>query len=156
MASEEVTGDIRAVYLEALGLAAVLMGQSHVMEHRACIKQFGIESEPTALACQSAPVIDAARMVKEQRRFVVPHHLHDFARELAVGNSDSREIDIHCNIDIHWNVSCQLAHAGLFSCGGQCRRSGNQPELDWNKMFSSSASMLILYCFLRYQTHVDE
>ena len=25
-------------------LAAVLVGQAHVVEHRACIKQFGIES----------------------------------------------------------------------------------------------------------------
>src|SRR5437899_13022847 len=91
---------IRAVDLEALGLAAVLMGQAHVVEHRACIKQFGIESESATLACQSAPVIDAARVVKQQRRFGVPHQLRDFARELAVGNSDSREIDIHC-IEIH-------------------------------------------------------
>src|SRR5258705_3598815 len=42
------------------------MGQAHVVEHRACIKQFGIESESATLARQSAPVIDAARMVKEQ------------------------------------------------------------------------------------------
>src|SRR5882757_5559842 len=49
VASEEVTGDIRAVDLEPLGWAAVLMGQAHVVEHRARIKQLGIESEPATL-----------------------------------------------------------------------------------------------------------
>jgi hypothetical protein len=40
-------------------------------------------------------------MVKEQRRFGIPHQLRYFARELAVGNSDSRKIDIGFKIDIH-------------------------------------------------------
>jgi hypothetical protein len=40
-------------------------------------------------------------MVKEQRRFGVPHQLRYFAGELAVGNSDSRKIDIGFEIDIH-------------------------------------------------------
>jgi len=35
-------------------------------------------------------------MVKEQRRFGVPHQLHYFPSELTVGNSDRRKIDIHC------------------------------------------------------------
>ena len=63
MASQKVAGDIRAVNFEALIHAAVLMGQAHVVKHRACIKQFGIESYPAMLASQSAPVIDAARMM---------------------------------------------------------------------------------------------
>jgi len=66
VASQEVRGGICAVNLEAFLRAAVLMGQAHVVEHRACIKQFGIESEAATLARQSAPVIGAARMVKEQ------------------------------------------------------------------------------------------
>jgi hypothetical protein len=44
VASQEVTGDIRAANFEPLIRAAVLMGQAHVVEHRACIQQFGIES----------------------------------------------------------------------------------------------------------------
>src|SRR6202158_5886250 len=95
VASQEVTGGIRAVNFEALIRAAVLIGQAHIMEHRACIKRFGIESESATLACQSAPVVDAARMVKEQRRFGVPHQPHYFASELAIGNSDPPKIDIH-------------------------------------------------------------
>jgi hypothetical protein len=106
VASEEVTGDIRPVDLETLGLAAVLIGQAHVMEHRARIKQFGIESETAMVSCQSAPVIDAARMVKEQRRFVVLYQLSYFVRELAVGNYDSRKIGIHRKIDRHYTSSC--------------------------------------------------
>jgi len=38
---------------------AVLARQAHVVEHRTCIKQLGIESEPATLAGQSGPVIDA-------------------------------------------------------------------------------------------------
>jgi hypothetical protein len=44
VASQEVPGDIRAVDFEAMIRAAVLMGQAHVVEHRACIEQLGIES----------------------------------------------------------------------------------------------------------------
>ncbi len=101
VASEEVTRGIRAIDFESLGLAAVLMGQAHIVEHRACIKQFGIEFESATLACQSAPVIDAARMVKQQRRFGVADQLRCFAREFAVRNSDSSKIDIGIKIDIH-------------------------------------------------------
>jgi len=55
VASQEVTGGIRAVNFEALIRAAVLIGKAHIMEHRACIKQFGIKSESATLACQSTP-----------------------------------------------------------------------------------------------------
>src|ERR1700730_2896402 len=96
-----VTGGIFAVNLEAFLRAAVLMRQAHVVEHRACIKQFGIESQSATLACQSPPVIDAARMVKQQRRFGVLYQFSDFASELTVGNSDSCKINIHLKIDIH-------------------------------------------------------
>src|ERR1700688_4496737 len=101
VASQEVTGGICAVNLEAFLRAAMLMRQAHVVEHRACIKQFGIEFESATLACQSAPVIDAARMVKQQRRFDVADQLRCFAREGAVRNSDSSKIDIGFKIGVH-------------------------------------------------------
>jgi len=41
VASQEITGGICTVNLEALLRGAVLVGQAHVVEHRACIKQFG-------------------------------------------------------------------------------------------------------------------
>src|SRR6202030_2269554 len=94
--AQEVAGGVCTVDFETLMGGAVLMGKPHVVKHRSCIKQFGIESESATLACQSAPVVDAARMVKEQRRFGVPHQLHYVASELAVGNSDPLKIDIHC------------------------------------------------------------
>ena len=50
-ASQEITGGICAVNLEAFLRGAVLMRQAHVVEHRACIKQFGIESQSATLAC---------------------------------------------------------------------------------------------------------
>jgi hypothetical protein len=97
-ASQEVPGDIRAIDFEAMIRAAMLMGQAHVEEHRACTEQFGIEAQSATLACQSSPVVDAARMVKQQRRFGIPHQIRYFAREFAVGNSDSRKIDNGLNI----------------------------------------------------------
>src|SRR5260370_2723927 len=109
VASQEVTGGICAVNLEAFLPGAVLMRQAHVVEHRACIKQFGIESQSATLACQSAPVIDAARMVKQQRGFGVPHQLRYFTRELAVGNFDSRKIDIDFKIGIHCTSPSDLS-----------------------------------------------
>src|ERR1700730_3798237 len=89
MASQEVTGGICAVNLEAFLRGWLLMPQAHVVEHRACIKQFGIDPQSATLACQSAPVIDAARMVKEQRGLGVSHQFLYFASELAVRNSGS-------------------------------------------------------------------
>ena len=56
VASQEVTGGICAVNLEAFLRGAVLMRQAHVVEHRACIKQFGIESQSATLASKGAPV----------------------------------------------------------------------------------------------------
>jgi hypothetical protein len=55
VALQEVKGGVRAVNFKALIRAAVLIGQAHIMEHRACIKQFGIESESATLACQNLP-----------------------------------------------------------------------------------------------------
>src|ERR1039458_9795226 len=81
VASQEITGGIGAVNFEALVLAAVQMGQAHVVKHRTCIKQLRIESQSSALACQSSPIIDAARMVKEQRGFGVSHQFRYFASE---------------------------------------------------------------------------
>jgi hypothetical protein len=40
-------------------------------------------------------------VVKQQRRFGVPHELGYFAREFAVRNSNSRKIDTGFKIDIH-------------------------------------------------------
>src|SRR5580704_4103036 len=94
MTSQEVTGGICAVNFEAFLRGAVPMRQAHVVKHRACIKKFRIESQSATLACQNAPVIDSARMVKQQRRFGVPHQLRYFAGELAVGNSDASKVDI--------------------------------------------------------------
>ena len=101
VASQEVAGDVRAVNLEAMVRAAVLMRQAHVVEHRACIKQFGIKSQSATLACQSAPVIDAARMVKQQWRLGIAHQFCYLASELAVGYANSRQIGVPWKVDIH-------------------------------------------------------
>jgi hypothetical protein len=108
MASQEVSGGICAVDLETLVRAAVLMRQAHVMEHRARIKQFGIESEFPTFAGQRSPVKDAARMVKQQRRLGIVHQLHYLAGELAVGNPDARQTVVLGEVDIH-----SMSPAGL-------------------------------------------
>jgi hypothetical protein len=40
-------------------------------------------------------------MVKQQRRFGIPHQIRYFVREFAVRNSDSRKIDTGLKIDVH-------------------------------------------------------
>jgi len=89
MAPEEVAGDVGAVHLEALICAGVLMGEAHVVEHGAGIKQLGIKAETAALAGECAPVIDAARMVEQQRRLGVPDQFGYFACQLGIGDEDA-------------------------------------------------------------------
>ena len=67
MAPEEIAGDVGAVHLEALICAGVMRGETHIVEHGAGIKEFGIKVEVAVLASERGPVIDAARMVEQQR-----------------------------------------------------------------------------------------
>src|SRR5580692_4097615 len=57
------------------------------------VEQLGIECHAAPHAGQRAPVEDAAGMVKEQRRFRVPHELRDLTRKLAVRDADSSDRD---------------------------------------------------------------
>jgi hypothetical protein len=56
------------------------------VEHRAGIEELGIEAKAAPLAGECAPVIDAAGMMEEQRRFGVPDEFRYIPREFAVGN----------------------------------------------------------------------
>jgi hypothetical protein len=56
------------------------------VKHGAGIEQFGIKAKTAALTGERAPVMDAARVVEQQRRFGVPDEFRYFPRELAVGN----------------------------------------------------------------------
>jgi hypothetical protein len=67
MAAQEVAGEIGAVHLEALILARMRAGEAHVVEHRAGVKELGIETEAAAPAGECTPVIDPARVVEQQR-----------------------------------------------------------------------------------------
>ena len=77
---------VGAVHLEAVVRAGMRGGEAHVVKHRAGVKQLGVEAQAAALAAQRAPVIDAARMIEQQRRFGVPDQLGDLPRQRAVGN----------------------------------------------------------------------
>ena len=57
------------------------------MEHGASVKELGIEPEAAALAGERAPIINAARVIEEQRRFGVPNELCYFPPELAIRNA---------------------------------------------------------------------
>src|SRR5438270_3827309 len=72
MAPQEVAGSILCVHLDELMRAGMLRGEDHVVEHRTSVKQLGIEAEGAALAGERAPVIDAARVMEQQRRFGIP------------------------------------------------------------------------------------
>src|SRR6266404_2347478 len=90
VAAQEVTGTIGAVDLETLMRACMLGGEAHVMEHSAGVKELGIEAKPAALSSERAPVIDAARVMEEQRRLGIPDQLGHFPCQFAVRNDNTR------------------------------------------------------------------
>src|ERR1700730_13525138 len=89
----KVSRGVGAVYFEALMLARVLRGKTHVVEHGTGIKELGIETETPALAGERTPVIDAARVMEQQRRFRVPDEFRHLTRKLAVRDADSSDRD---------------------------------------------------------------
>ena len=89
MAAQEVAGDVSAVHLEALMRAGVLGGEAHVMEHSAGVEELGIEAEVAALAGECAPVIDAARMMEQQRWLSIPDQFGHFTCQFAVRNGNT-------------------------------------------------------------------
>ena len=93
VAPQKVSRDVGAVYFEALILARVLRGKTHVVEHGAGIKELGIETETPALAGERTPVIDAAGVMEQQRRFRVPHEFRHLTRKLAVRDADPSDRD---------------------------------------------------------------
>jgi hypothetical protein len=57
-------------------------------------------------------------MVKQQRRFGVPHELRNLASELAVGNSDSSKVEIRSYADIHCTPPAELVSRKIHDhCG---------------------------------------
>jgi hypothetical protein len=65
------------------------MRQAHVVKHRTRIEKFAIELERAALSGERTPVVDAARMMKQQWRLGIPDELCDRTGEATVGNADS-------------------------------------------------------------------
>ena len=96
MAAEEITGSIGALDLETLMRARMLGGQAHVVEHGASVKELGIEPEAAALAGERAPIINAARVIEEQRRLGIPDELGYFLRELAIRNAYANDCARFC------------------------------------------------------------
>src|SRR5271168_1694649 len=88
MTLQKISGYVRAVDLESFVRTAVLVYQPHVMKHGPGIKQFRIKLQAATLPRERAPMIDAARMMKEQWRLRVSHQLRNLARECAVGGAN--------------------------------------------------------------------
>jgi hypothetical protein len=57
------------------------------MEHGAGVEKLGIKAETAALAGERAPVIDAARVMEQQRWLGIPDEFRYFPGELAIGNN---------------------------------------------------------------------
>ena len=90
MAAQEVAGEVGAVHLKTFMRARVRGGEAHVVEHGAGVKELGIEAKPAALSSERAPVIDAARVMEEQRRLGIPDQLGHFPCQFAVRNDNTR------------------------------------------------------------------
>jgi hypothetical protein len=91
MTAEEGASGICTVCLKTVCVATISRYETHVVEHGACVKKFGVELEATALACECAKIVDAAGVVKQQGRFCVADEFRDFVCKLAVRNSDARD-----------------------------------------------------------------
>jgi hypothetical protein len=96
MASEEVTRCIGAVHLEPVLRARVPAREAHVVEHGTGEEKLVIETQPAPPAGKSAPMIDTARMMEQQRRLCIPHELSYLAREFAVGSFERIDRRRHC------------------------------------------------------------
>ncbi len=91
VAAKEVASKVGAVDFEAVVRAGMRRGEAHVMKHRAGVKELGVEAEAAALAGKRTPIIDAARMMKEQRRLGVLDQLSHLPRQFAVGDDRTRD-----------------------------------------------------------------
>ncbi|GAA0843486.1 hypothetical protein GCM10009080_39510 [Cupriavidus pauculus] len=76
-------------------MTAVRGHEAHVVKHRAGIQQFRIVVQGATLAGQRRPVVDAAGMMKQQRRLGIAHEFGDFAGQLAVWNGDVANGETH-------------------------------------------------------------
>src|SRR5712671_4876388 len=73
MPSEAVTRCVSAVHLEPVVRARVPAREADVVEHGTGVEKLVIETQPAPPAGESAPVIDTARMMEQQRRLCIPH-----------------------------------------------------------------------------------
>ena len=89
VALEEIARRIGTVHLEAAAIAAVLMGQAHVMEHAACVQQFTVVTQPQPLPGKGREVEHPAGVVEQQRGSRVTDELGDFPSHGAVGHLDT-------------------------------------------------------------------
>jgi len=85
---QECAGGVRAVDLEALGLAAVLACQAHVVEHRAGVEQLPVKAQPPPHAGQRSEIINPTGMVEQQLWLGITDKLSDLLAQLAVGDAD--------------------------------------------------------------------
>ncbi|MNR55481.1 hypothetical protein D3C85_1758600 [compost metagenome] len=65
------------------------------MEHRARVEQFRVDLQAALLAGQRREVVHAARVVEQQRGFGIADQLRDVAGQLAVGNGDVAQGELH-------------------------------------------------------------
>jgi hypothetical protein len=91
MTAEEVASGICTVYLKTVCVATISRYETYVVEHGACVKEFGVELEATVLACECAKIVDSAGVVEQQCRFCIADEFRNFVGELAVRNSDARD-----------------------------------------------------------------
>src|SRR5207302_11442760 len=83
--TKKLTSSVGSVYLKTICSAAVFRSETHVMEHCTHIQQLGIEREAFPFTGCSGEVVNAARMVEQQRVLCIANQFGDFASHFAVG-----------------------------------------------------------------------
>src|ERR1700730_12087459 len=77
-AAQELARGICSINLKTVCVAAVSRYETDVVEHSACVEQFGVELETTALTSERAKVVNAAGVIEQQSRFRIADELRDF------------------------------------------------------------------------------
>lgn len=79
MSLEKITRGIRSIDFKTTTIAAVLVGQAHVMEHATRVEKLVVVFQAQSLTSKRCEIEDTARMMEKKGRGGVPHKLGDFS-----------------------------------------------------------------------------
>ena len=86
MCSEELTGRVCAIDLEAFVWAREFLDETEVVKCRRNLSEFGVEVKLPVTALLGREQVDAHRVIKEQIRGMLTQEISGFFSEQGIGN----------------------------------------------------------------------